>query len=131
VHDAASGTAQVFNGSGVAPLGATAADYADGILNWGPRSVSVPGLLAGVAAMHAAHGSRPWTGLVAPAIALAREGFGATHTYCRGIAENHERLAADPRSAATFLGKQRGDFVVQPDLARTLEEIAADGAEGF
>lgn len=131
VHDAATGTARVYNGSGVAPLGATSEQYADGIPNWGPRSVSVPGLLAGVAAMHAAHGSRPWAGLVAPAIALARDGFAATHTYCRGIADNHERLAADARSAAVFLGKRLGEVVVQADLARTLEEIAAEGAEGF
>ena len=131
VHDAAKGTARVFNGSGVAPLGATAESYAGGIPTWGPRSVSVPGLLAGVAAMHAALGSRPWAGLVAPAIALAREGFAATHIYCRGLGEHRERLAADPRSATTFLGKQLGDLVVQADLARTLEEIAADGAESF
>ncbi len=131
VHLAATGAARVFNGSGVAPLSATVESYAGGIPNWGPRSVSVPGLLAGLAAMHAAHGSRTWATLAAPAIALARDGFAATHSYCRGIAEHRERLAADPRSAAVFLGKSLGEMVVQPDLARTLEEIAADGAEGF
>ena len=131
VHIAATGRAEVFNASGTAPLAATPDSYAGGIPTWGPRSVSVPGLLAGVAAMHAAHGSRPWAGLVAPAIALARDGFAATHTYCRGLAEHHERLEADSRSAACFLGKRLGDLVQQTDLARTLEEIAADGAETF
>ena len=35
------------------------------------------------------------------------------------------------RSASVFLGHELAGLVVQPDLARTLEEIAADGAETF
>ena len=131
VYIAASAKAEVFNGTGTAPLAATPEAYAAGIPVLGPRSVSVPGLLGGIATMHAAHGTRPWADLVRPAIALARDGFAATHTFCRGIRDNHDRLAADPRSAATFLGKSIGDLVLQPDLARTLEEIAADGSDSF
>ncbi len=40
-------------------------------------------------------------------------------------------LAPDARSAKTFLGKELCGLVLQPELARTLEEIAADGAETF
>jgi gamma-glutamyltranspeptidase len=81
--------------------------------------------------MHKANGRLPWAGLAAPAIVLAREGFAATHGYRLFTGDNRAKLAADSRSAARFLGKQLGDLVVQPDLARTLEEIAADGAETF
>jgi len=131
VHIAAGGRADVFNGTGTAPRAATPDAYAGGIPVLGPRSVSVPGLLGGVAAMHAAHGTRPWASLVAPAVALARDGFAATFHFVRGSRENHDRLAADKCSAAVFLGKSIGDLVLQPDLARTLEEIAADGPDAF
>jgi len=131
VYSAATGRAEVFNGTGPAPLAATPELFAAGIAVVGPRSVSVPGLLGGVGAMHRAHSTRPWASLVQPAIALARDGFAATHVYCRGIRENRARLAADARSAATFLGKELGALVCQPALARTLEEIAADGSETF
>ena len=131
VHTPAPGHDDVFNGTGTSPLAATPEAYSSGIPNSGPRSVSVPGLLAGLGAMHKAHGSRPWASLVQPAITLAREGFAATWNFVRGSRENHDRLATDPRSAQTFLGKAIGDLVTQPDLARTLDEIAADGPDTF
>jgi gamma-glutamyltranspeptidase len=127
----ADGRAQVFNGSGPAPRAATPERYRDGIAVTGPSSVSVPGSLAGIAAMHAAHGRLPFARLAAPAIALAREGFAVTHGYRHFAAENEARLAADKRSAKVFLGHGLAGLVVQENLARTLEEIAADGAESF
>jgi gamma-glutamyltranspeptidase len=131
VFMAGSGAAQVFNGTGPAPKAATLERYRAGIPLTGPQSVSVPGALAGIAAMHAAHGRLPWARLVAPAIALAREGFAVTHGYRVFAAENNARLVADPRSRQVFVGHALAGLVVQQDLARTLEEIAADGAESF
>ena len=121
----------VYNGTGAAPLAATAERFARGIEIVGPLSASVPGKLAGLAAMQAAHGRLPWADLLKPAIALARDGFAVTHSYRVYTAENSARLAADPRSATVFLGKELGDLVLQPELARTIEEIASDGAESF
>ena len=123
--------ARVFNGTGTAPAAATTGRFAAGPAVDGPQSVSVPGKLAGLAAMHAAHGRLSWAALAAPAIALARDGFAATHGYRVFTANNQARLAADPRSAAVFLNKSLAALVQQPDLARTLEEIAADGADSF
>jgi gamma-glutamyltranspeptidase/glutathione hydrolase len=131
VHMAAADLARVYNGTGTAPLAATPERFAAGIPVTGPLSASVPGKLAGLAAMHAAHGRLAWAGLAAPAIALARHGFAATHGYRNFTTDNAARLAADPRSAGCFLGKELGDLVVQLDLAATLEEIAADGTETF
>jgi len=60
VYEQASGRAVVFNGSGPAPAAATPESYARGIPRVGALSVSVPGMLAGIAAMHQSFGRRPW-----------------------------------------------------------------------
>src|SRR5580692_10411368 len=81
VFDARNGKSVVFNGSGPAPRAATPERYAGGIPRTGPLSVSVPGMLAGLEAMHREYGSLPWPELCAEAIRLARDGFGATPNY--------------------------------------------------
>jgi gamma-glutamyltranspeptidase len=121
----------VYNGTGPAPAAATPDQFPNGIAVEGPRSVSVPGCLAGIAAMHAAHGKLPWAQLAGPAIEHARLGFAATHGYCHFAADTAPRLAADPRSGRVFLNHDLAGLVMQPDLANSLEEIAADGAETF
>lgn len=131
VFIAKTGTRAVFNGTGPAPLAATAQRFAGGMINRGPLSASVPGCLGGIAAMHAAHGHLPWSSLAEPAIAHARDGFGATHGFVRLASENAAVIAVDPQSRALFAGRRIGDLVVQPDLARTLEQIAAEGADSF
>src|SRR5436305_1336871 len=103
VHIARTGTALVYNGTGPAPRAATPRAFPSGIDIYGPRSISVPGSLAAIGAMHAAHGRRAWAELVQPAIEHARDGFAATHGYRHYAAENQPRLGADPRSRATFL----------------------------
>jgi len=138
VHTAATGETRCWNGTGAAPLTATPDRFhKSGIHVRGPLSVSTPGFLAGIGAMHAALGTRPWAGLCAPAIAHARDGFPASHHYRHFAAEVRPILAADTRSHAVFLaGLAAGEpplasMIVQADLARTLEEIAADGSETF
>ncbi len=121
----------VYNGTGTAPAGATPDRFPNDIEIDGPRSISVPGCLAGIAAMHAAHGRLPWSRLAVPAIEHARHGFAATHGYRHFAADTAKRLAADARSGTVFLNDDLADLVVQPDLARTLEEIAVDGADTF
>jgi gamma-glutamyltranspeptidase/glutathione hydrolase len=135
LHLAATGASPVFNGTGPAPAAATVDAYPNGIDVWGPRSVSVPGSLGALGAMHAAHGRLAWSRLCASAIEHAREGFAATHGYRHFAEETRRHLAADRRSRITFLHDGEvpalGALIRQPDLAATLEEIAADGAETF
>jgi len=135
VFESAKGRAVVFNGTGPAPAAASPERYARGIPRIGPLSVSVPGTLGGLDAMHKSFGRLPWRDLFVEAIAFARDGFGATRSHCHFAEEYRATLAADPRSAAIFLKDgappRLGAPVVQADLARTLEEIAADGAESF
>jgi gamma-glutamyltranspeptidase len=83
--------------------------------------------------MHAEYGTLPWVQLCAEAIRLARDGFGATPHYRHFAGEHVDCLRADPRSVAVFLHDGEapaiGMTIVQPDLARTLEEIATEGAD--
>lgn len=135
VFDAKSGKSVVFNGCGPAPRAATPERYAAGIPRTGPLSMSVPGMLAGLGMMHAAYGTLPWAQLCAEAIRLARDGFGATPHYRHFAGEHLACLRADPLSAAAFLRDGEapavGATIIQSDLARTLEEIAAEGAESL
>src|SRR5882724_3616334 len=75
VYDQAIARAVVFNGTGPAPAAATPERYAGGIPRIGPFSVSVPGMLAGLEAMHRSLGRLPWCDLFADAITFARDGF--------------------------------------------------------
>src|SRR5579862_1833731 len=133
VFGAKSGKSVVFNGTGPAPRAATAERYAAGIPRTGPLSVSVPGMLAGLGMMHADFGTLPWAQLCAEAIRLARDGFGATPHYRHFAGDFAPVLRADRRSAATFLrggdAPAVGTTIVQPELARTIEEIATEGAD--
>ena len=133
VFDARAGRAVVFNATGPAPQSATPERYSSGIPRTGPMSVSVPGLIAGLGAMHRQFGRLPWGDLFAEAIQYARDGFGATAHYRHFASEHRAILSADRRSAAALLHDGEapaiGAPIVQPDLARTLEEIASEGAE--
>jgi len=135
VYARRTGEAVVFNGTGPAPRAATPERYARGIPASGPLSVSVPGSVAAWGAMHARYGRRPWATLFDAAVGHARDGFGATRAYRHFAGEVRAALAADPRSSATFLldgaPPPIGLPIVQPALARTLETLAADGAESF
>ena len=135
VFEQASGRAAVFNGSGPAPSAATQERYARGIPRVGPLSISVPGMLAGIAAMHQRFGRLPWHDLFTEAITFARDGFAATPHYRHLTGEYRATLDLDRRGTATFLvdgdAPPVGAPIMQPDLARTLEEIASEGAETF
>jgi gamma-glutamyltranspeptidase len=135
VYQHATGRAVVFNGTGPAPQSATPERYSSGIPRIGPLSVSVPGTLAGLDMMHREFGRLPWRQLFAEAISLARDGFGATRAYCHFANDHRDTLLFDPRATVIFLDDGKvpalGAPIVQPNLAHTLEEIAADGADSF
>ncbi|WP_050435684.1 gamma-glutamyltransferase [Chondromyces crocatus] len=102
---------------------------------YGYPATAVPGTVAGLELAHQRFGSRPWSELVAPATALAREGhrLGARQALVLGWAWS--RLQQD-RAARAIWGRQgkpvqKGDLVKQPDLSRTLEAIASEGARAF
>ena len=135
VYDRWSGEALVFNGTGPAPGTATPERYAAGIPLSGPLAVSVPGSVGAWGALHARFGRRSWASALEAAIHYARDGFGTTRAYRHFAGEQRSVLAADLRSARAFLRNGDppavGTPIVQPDLARTFEALAAEGADGF
>ncbi len=130
---AATGRAETFAGTGQAPGAATVARYRaeGGVPNRGPLSIQTPGMVAGLAALHAAHGTRPWGALFGPAIEAAREGFCATLALRHFIDDNRAIIEADATSRGIWRpdgkGPALGAVIAQPALAATLQRLAAFG----
>ena len=101
----------------------------------GDLAVGVPGSVAGLYALHKKLGKKPWKAVVAPAIALARDGFEVSDKLHRSIEGGAALLARSPASAAIWLpgGTPRatGDKVTNPELAKVLTRIADRGPDGF
>ena len=98
-------------------------------------SVGVPGTVAGLHLAWKEQGKLPWRRLVEPAIRLAREGFPVTEGLARSLREEIDEFKKFPASLAQFTKNGEpyaaGDTLKQPDLAKTLERIAAEGPAGF
>jgi len=98
----------------------------------------VPGTVAGLALAHQRYGSGKFTlaELMAPAIKLAREGFAVDDDLADSLPRAQPRLVRWPSSAKIFLKSDgvalnRGEHLVQADLAASLEAIAAGGPRTF
>lgn len=101
----------------------------------GPLAVAVPGSVRGLYDLHARLGRRPWEEVVEPAVGLAR-GFEVGERLTRSYPDHIiELMARFPETAGIFLPggapPRRGTTFRQPDLARTLERIRDQGADGF
>jgi len=98
-------------------------------------SVGVPGTVAGLHLAWRENGKLPWRRLLEPAIALARDGFVVTDGLARSLEGALPAFRRHPASLAQFskngVPYRMGDTLKQPDLARTLERIAAQGPAGF
>ena len=126
---------RALNFYGDAPKGATPEFYTDKSYESGYLSAPIPSALKGFAALHAAYGKLPWPRVLEPAIELAEQGFVMTRPLSAAIENDRPRLAQFPTTAKVFLpgGKvpHPGDIFRQPDLARTLREIASQGPNAF
>ncbi|HEY7624844.1 MAG TPA: gamma-glutamyltransferase [Candidatus Limnocylindria bacterium] len=150
------GKATAFDGATRAPLAArpdmfelSPSGGRSGLYGWpsvrgdanveGPLSATVPGAVAAYELAHRRFGKLPWSALFEPAIRLARDGivmdwygtliFG---TYATRLHKNAEarRVYYGPSGAPYRppTGFEAPDRLRQPDLARSLETIARDGA---
>jgi gamma-glutamyltranspeptidase / glutathione hydrolase len=128
-----------LNGSGRAPAAATLGWYREhGITEIEvptAHAVTVPGAVDAWCRLLADHGSKSLDELLRPAIHAARAGFPVAPRVAHDWRGLVGKLARDPVTAARFLPQGRaplmGEHFVQPELARTLEEIAAKGRAGF
>lgn len=141
VHRGADGSAAAYDFRETAPAAAAPDMFLSGGVYDAERhhashvAVGVPGTVAGLHRAWADHGRLPWRRLVEPAIALARDGFVLTWARAASLASVLPRMAPYPASVAAFSNGgapyAAGDRLRQPDLAATLERIAASGPAGF
>ncbi len=101
----------------------------------GGRAVGVPGLIPMLEAAHRRHGQLPWAELFEPAIALAEQGF-EVGTRLHHLLEIDPYLRRDPVAARHFYDAYGhawpvGHRLRNPELARTLRRVAAQGATGL
>jgi gamma-glutamyltranspeptidase/glutathione hydrolase len=96
----------------------------------------VPGTVRGLALAHKRFGKLPWTEVVRPAAQLASDGFQISAALARSLNGELERMRPFAASVAAYSRPGggawvEGDRLVLPDLARSLEAIAADGPDAF
>lgn len=108
----------------------------DGINQHGWLATGVPGVLAGLQFALDRHGTRPFADLVAPAIALARDGIKVEASLANLIRNAAARLKKDPATAKLLLPDgeppKAGAVLRNPDLAKLLEELGkAKSVEPF
>ena len=124
-----------------APAAATADMYLDrrrnvvpGLSTVGCLAAGVPGTVAGLTYAQSHFGKLSLARVMGPAIRLAREGYLPSDEELRTF-ENDKNLGKFPESRRIF--QRNGNFykpgerLLQPDLARTLERIAADPTDFY
>jgi gamma-glutamyltranspeptidase/glutathione hydrolase len=128
-----------------APQGITRDSFLDAAGNADPAksldsalAVGVPGTVAGLALAQEKFGSGKLSlaELIAPAIALARDGIPVEEDIASSLPGARARLARWPGSAKIFFKPDGavlgpGDRLVQTDLAATLEAVARNGPRAF
>ena len=132
----ADGRETFINFRETAPAAATAGmyldakgDLVDGLSRHGYLAAGVPGTVMGLDHAATKYGRLPRAQLIAPAVALARDGFVLSRADTDILDARADRLAKDPGAAVIFLRLdgshlEPGDRLVQHDLAATLELIS-------
>lgn len=142
LHDGKTGREVMVDARETAPASAAPAKYLDanGELDRdksvnGPMSAGIPGLPAGLVHVAGKYGRLPLASSLAPAIRIAREGFPIYPRLAESYASRREVMERFDGTKKVFLADgdapKVGETFRQPDLARTLELIAAKGFDGF
>ena len=143
VYDAATKTTIAIEYYGQAPLGVKP-DFLLGPDNkvsgdkvQSFKGVTVPGTVAGLYEAHKRFGKLPWAVLIQPTIDLATKGLVMSDDEATALAQRKAAMAKDPGGAQKVFFKKDGsayapgDVFKNPDLAWTLKQIQARGADGF
>ena len=142
LHRQRDGLQLMIDGRERAPLKARHDMYLDkngtpipGLSLNGALAAGIPGVPAALDHITRKYGRLTLAENLAPAIRLARDGFPIYERYRRLAEFRLEALSDSPAAAAIFLDQgflpEAGFQLKQPDLARTLERIAAKGRDGF
>lgn len=100
----------------------------------GAQSITLPGALSGWAMLLEAHGTISLAQALAPAIELAEQGFPISKSTAEEWGLFESKINYDQGARSTFLidGSRTpvaGDWFVNPDYAKTLKLIAAQGPQ--
>ncbi len=143
VYDASEKSAKAINYRETAPAAAQRDMYLDNDgtvnqewLNSHYKSAGVPGTVYGLNMALEKYGSMSLEQVIQPAIRLARDGFPVTQNLATVLRALDVRLKKWPETARIFFGPdgsdyEMGEILVQEDLAKSLELIAANGPEAF
>ena len=97
----------------------------------GATTITVPGTVQAWGRLVERFGRFGMGRLLAPAAALARDGFTVTENLAARLSADHHWLAQDAEAARVFPPLKAGMTLRQPDLAATLEAIGRSGFGGF
>lgn len=101
----------------------------------GPLAAGIPGMPAALVHLAEQYGRLPLAVTLQPAIELSRDGFEVDEVYRRMAGWRLEALQNSLAASEIFLQDDQlpeaGFRVKQPDLANTLERLAAEGHAGF
>jgi gamma-glutamyltranspeptidase / glutathione hydrolase len=139
VYDAKTGKLYGLNASGWAPAGLTIEFLKSKNITEMPQSgiqsVTVPGAVDGWSKLLARFGTKKFSEVLAPAISYARDGFPVPEWDAAYWADSVKYLQQDKNAAATYLPGGHGPGLAEvfrnPDLARSLEAIAAGGRDAY
>ena len=142
LHRASDGKDVMIDARETAPAATDAKQYLDAQGNldqdksWnGPLAAGIPGEPAGLVWLAQHYGKLPLAKSLAPAIRVARDGFEPDARLLDAIAERIEVIKRYPAAAALYLqdgaAPKAGWVFRNPDIAHTLELLAAKGDEGF
>jgi len=97
------------------------------------RAAAIPGLVRGMAELHRRYGKLPFADVVAPALALAKNGFPVSRLLKGALGPFVDRFSSEAKAIFLPGGKVPavGQILVQKDLASTLERIAKTRGEDF
>jgi gamma-glutamyltranspeptidase / glutathione hydrolase len=101
---------------------------------WGAQAVAVPGTVAGLWEAHKKFGKLPWSRLVSPAIAFARDGYFPAKdsiTWRDFMLNAFGSLPYSANLTEYYGSMSTGVTFKQPELAATLDRISSSGADGF
>ncbi len=143
VHDAETGETKAIDYREMAPAAAERDMFLDAegnadsnLSRFTGLATGVPGTVAGMQMALEEYGTMTLAEVVAPAIALARDGIDVTPGLADSLKGLERRLKAHPSSEAIFYKAdggfyEPGERLVQADLAATLQKIADEGPDGF
>ncbi len=143
VYDAESGETTAIDYREMAPLSATRDMFLDENGDADPElsrnsllASGVPGTVSGFWHAHRKFGQLPWSRLLEPAIALARDGIVVTRDLAAQLERRKERNCRNAATCGYFYKEDGspylfGERLVQADLAASLQLIADEGPDAF